>query len=228
MQTRTLTSTLAILALTVILAPSATRAAKSGMIQGAPSAPSQTPEQMAMDHFNRGLSLRNKAWKFEKKAESTHGAERIKLEAKMMQQFKKAAASYGKAIEKNPNLYQAHTSLGYALRRQGDYASALVSYDRALELNPNYPEALEYRAEAYLGLNRTEDARESYSTLVIVDPARAEELIVAFTKWVEAREGDAQGIDSQDIEKIGKWVDSRREVASVTAPAAKTAGRSWR
>jgi len=231
MKTRTLTSILAMLALVVLLAPSGAQAAGSeggGTISGAPSAPARTPDQMALDYFNRGLSLRNKAWKFEAKADAADGAQRIKLELKMMAQFKKAATSYGKAIEKNPNLYQAHTSLGYALRRQGDYAAALVAYDRALELNPNYPEALEYRAEAYLGLDRAEDARESYSTLLVVDPARAEELIVAFGKWVEAKKSDANGIDVQDIEKIGKWVDSRRAVATVTAPAAEAAGRSWR
>jgi tetratricopeptide (TPR) repeat protein len=38
-------------------------------------------------------------------------------------------------------------------------------YSKALELNPAYPEAIEYRGEAYLGLNKINEAKEAYMAL---------------------------------------------------------------
>ena len=47
--------------------------------------------------------------------------------------------------------------LSSAGQDQSDSAKPL--YDEALRLSPAYNEAIEYRGEAYLGLNRIEDAK---------------------------------------------------------------------
>ena len=51
--------------------------------------------------------------------------------------------------------------------------------DRALELAPDYGEAIEYRAEAYLGLDRIDDAKKAYMQLFNLDRALADELMEA-------------------------------------------------
>lgn len=53
----------------------------------------------------------------------------------------------------------AHTRLGFAYRKQGDYERALEAYDRALTLNPHHRGALEYLGEAYLEMGRPGDAQ---------------------------------------------------------------------
>ena len=52
--------------------------------------------------------------------------------------------------------------MGFAYRKTGDYAKALEMYDKALALQPGFPDAIEYRGEAYLALNRIDDAKQAY------------------------------------------------------------------
>lgn len=53
----------------------------------------------------------------------------------------------------------AHSMLGYAWRKLGDYDRSLAAYATALGLNPRNRGALEYLGEAYLDLGRDDDAR---------------------------------------------------------------------
>lgn len=63
-----------------------------------------------------------------------------------------------KVIEQRPWHADAYNLSGFAWRKLGDYERALVLYDKALELNPHHRGALEYLGEAYLELDRPEDA----------------------------------------------------------------------
>ena len=62
------------------------------------------------------------------------------------------------STDKDAHFHEAFSSLGYARRKLGMYEGALSAYDTALSLVPNYAEAVEYRAEAYLALNRIPEA----------------------------------------------------------------------
>ena len=65
--------------------------------------------------------------------------------------------------------------MGFAYRKTGDYAKALEMYDQAIKMAPGFfPEAVEYRAEAYLALNRIDDARQSYLDLFAADRKQAD------------------------------------------------------
>ena len=63
-----------------------------------------------------------------------------------------------KVIEQRPWHADAYNLSGFAWRKLGDYDRALVLYDKALELNPHHRGALEYLGEAYLELDRPDDA----------------------------------------------------------------------
>jgi tetratricopeptide (TPR) repeat protein len=63
-----------------------------------------------------------------------------------------------KVIERRPWDAEAHNLSGHAWRKLGDYERALVLYDKALELDPHHRGALEYLGEAYLELDRPDDA----------------------------------------------------------------------
>ena len=62
-------------------------------------------------------------------------------------------------IEVRPWHADAYNRAGFAWRKLGDYEQALVFYDKALELNPHHRGALEYLGEAYLELERPDDAQ---------------------------------------------------------------------
>ena len=91
---------------------------------------------------------------------------------------------------------QAYNGMGFSNRKLGDYAKALENYDRALQLAPNFPDAIEYRGEAYLALNRLDDAKQSYLTLFAMDRKQADSLMAAMKDYVAKKKADPAGVDA--------------------------------
>ncbi len=131
------------------------------------------------------------------------------------------------ATDRNPAMFQAHGGLGYVYRRTGDFAAALKAYDRALELEPKYTPAIEYRAEAYLGVNRLDDAKTAYMTLFNADRARADELAAAMQSWLQKRRQDAAGLAPETIEDFAKWLSQREEIAGQTSALIQPQDPRW-
>ena len=215
-----------VLLVTPLLAPIAARAA-GGSSSGSSSAtiPDQGPEELALEYYDRGLKLRDKAWQLEKKAEGSDKVEAML--AKAEKQWNKAARAFEEAIGNNPLLHQAHSSLGYAYRKLGRYEESLGAYDRALQLAPGYVEAIEYRAEAYLGLDRLEEAKQAYMDLFRTDREQADVLMSAMQEWIEERQEGRGATSEQVVQEFAGWVQERSEIASQTAMLTEAQGRSW-
>ena len=60
-----------------------------------------------------------------------------------------ALAEFGRALEENPNLTEAHLGMGNIFRERGDLGTASAAYQRAVETNPEH-----FDANYYLGLMR--------------------------------------------------------------------------
>ena len=58
---------------------------------------------------------------------------------------------------------------GYANRKLGRYDESLSAYDQALKINPDTPHAIEYQGEAFLALNRVDEARFNFLRLYALD-----------------------------------------------------------
>jgi len=178
-----------------------------------------TPEEKAVVSYNAGLKHRDKAAKYEQKAiAETNEKKFAKLKKKNTKEYNKAIDDFEKAIKYYPRFYQAHSSLGYALRKVGRYEESLAAYNESLEINPFYDKAIEYRGEAYLGLNRLDEAKEAYMDLFQNDRVLADKLIAAMIAWVAARRDDAGGLDAAVIEQFAEWVDQRNTLASFIHP----------
>lgn len=204
----------------------ALEAAGSSSVPTTPSVP-KSPEQEAADFYNRGLKLRDKAWGLEEKAQGTTGSQRAKLEKKIDKTWDAAIREFEAATRRDPSLHQAFSSLGYALRKRGSFTESLAAYDRALALAPGYAEAIEYRAEAYLGLNRVDEAKEAYLQLFRSDRARAAELMSAMRSWLDRRAADPAGVEPSVIEDFRRWVEERSELAEQTASLGPERQGSW-
>ena len=195
-----------------------------------PSVPEQpkTPEEIGKEAYNFGLKHRDKAWKLEDKAEAaTSDADRDKQLGKAMKQYHKAIPLFEKATENIPTFHQAYSSLGYALRKTGQHELALEAYDKALQLAPFYGEAVEYRAEAYLGLNRVGEAKEAYMQLFSSNRELAEELMEAMQSWLEQRRADPAGVSAETIESFASWVKERGAIADQTSQLHRATARTW-
>ncbi len=196
---------------------------------GRSSAPRMTPEEQAAEKYNDGLKHKDKgdALAKEAAAETSDAKKRAKLEASANKEYEKAMKEFLAATDRNPKMFQAHGGLGYVYRKTGDFDSALKSYDRALELEPKYTPAIEYRAEAYLSVNRLEDAKTAYMTLFNDDRTRADELAAAMKAWLEKHHQDAAGVAPDAIEDFAKWLSQREEIAGRTSALAQPADPRW-
>jgi tetratricopeptide (TPR) repeat protein len=188
----------------------------------------ETPEQQAAAHYNEGLSYRDQAWKLQDKIAATPDpAKRAKLEEKTKRAHESSIRSFRAAIEKNPRMHQAHSSLGYAYRQTGDYAAALEAYDAALRLEPTYMEAVEYRGEAYLGLNRIEDAQAAYAELERNSRDLAAELLGAMRAWVEQRRREPAGTKVGALDAFERWIEDRAAGQAPVAESSQHKARRW-
>jgi tetratricopeptide (TPR) repeat protein len=187
-----------------------------------------TPEQEAVTFYNDGISYRDKAAKLEKEAETENDAgKKQKLEAKAKDKHEDSIKKFAKATEKNPALFQAWGSLGYAYRKVGNYNASLASYGKALEIQPNYAPAIEYRAEAYLGLNQLDSVKSVYMQLFTMDRPRADELAAAIDKWLEKRKTDPAGLDPAQLQEFSAWAAQRKQLASQVSSVAAPKHERW-
>ena len=68
---------------------------------------------------------------------------------------------------------------------------------------PGFPDAIEYRGEAFLALNRIDDAKQAYMDLFASDRKQAETLMKAMGDWVTQRKAGPAGVIPQ------RWRHSR-------------------
>jgi tetratricopeptide (TPR) repeat protein len=176
-----------------------------------------TPEELAVQSYNSGVSHRDKGRKAEQQLSTAKDSDRAKLQKKATEEYSKALKDYKKATELNPGLYQAYNGMGFAYRKLDDYVKALEFYDKALQLAPGFPEALEYRGEAYLGLDRIEDAKNAYLQLLGADRAQAAILMTAMKDWLTKRRANPTGVDPASLSAFESWITERGEVAKLTA-----------
>ena len=199
-------------------------AAGSKPVQAPPAAAEKTPEEVGKEYYNLGLQHRDKAWGYEDKAKAaTSDAEREKMKGKAWKQYQKSIKLFENATQKIPTFHQAYSGLGYALRKTGEFESSLAAYNRALELAPFYGEAIEYRAEAYLGLGRLDEVKDAYMYLFEKERALADELMEAMQAWVK-EPGD---VPADKVEAFATWVKERAELADQTSMLEDAATRRW-
>lgn len=153
--------------------------------------------------LNSGLSRLEKADRLE-----------IKNPTLARKEYAAALKDFQTAASAKPDNYRAHNGAGYALRKLGDYDRALQSYERALTLAPASTEAIEYRGEAYLGLNRLEDAKQAYMHLFVHDRGASTELMKAMRAWIENQRAQPGVVDPAAVAAFDAWVRERDMLAS--------------
>ena len=193
-----------------------------------PSAPNRSPEEMAIGSYNSGIDHKDKGIKLELAAAGiTDPKDRAKADDKAKKEFEKALKDFKSAAAGSPNMYQAYNGMGFSYRKTGDYVKALEMYDRALTLKPGFPDAIEYRGEAYLGLNRVEDAKNAYLEILAADRKQADTLMAAMQKWIELKKTNPAGVDPAAVASLETWVMGRAELARETAAMGLSHGPRW-
>lgn len=168
--------------------------------------PAATPEAQAA--LDAGLAA-------VKEAEGLATGTKLSVAAKAA--YSKARDKFAEATKADPNLAQAWNGLGYTNRKLGDYKTALTAYDKAIELRMGYPEATEYRGEAYLALNRPEDAKQAYLDLFATHRELAAKLLESMKKWASTARNKDDAADMKD------FIEERTKIAAQTVALTREA-----
>jgi tetratricopeptide (TPR) repeat protein len=193
-----------------------------------PAMPTRSPEEMAIAAYNSGVDHKDKGLKLETTLGAAKDAkERAKVEDKAKKEYERALKDFQSAASGSPQMYQAYNGMGFAYRKTGDYAKALEMYDRALTLKPGFPDAIEYRGEAYLGLNRVDDAKQAYLEILAADRKQADTLMAAMQQWIEQKKATPAGVDPALVSGLETWVKERAEIAKETMAMGLSHGPRW-
>ena len=179
------------------------------------SAPTTAPSAQDSTVYADALALMKKGDELgtQPGARDAYGSARVKLQS---------------LVGRSPQFAEAWNALGYTQRKLGAYDDSLASYAKALELKPGYPEALEYRGEAYLHLNRIEEAKQTYLDLFAGHRAIAATLLASMREWLKAQQG-SHAVDASVVTDLKDWVEERSRIATQTAALTREgAAASWR
>src|SRR5213075_837812 len=152
------------------------------------------------------------------------------LKSRLNKSIENAVADFNRAVKTEDKMYQAYSELGFCLRKLGRFDESLQAYEKALTIEPRWAPAIEYRAEAFLGLNRIDDAKAAYTVLFDGDRVRADILFDAMKGWVGEHRANANGVDAAQLDAFAKWVDTRAAIHAQTAAsttASRDGIRSW-
>ncbi len=194
-------------------APSA-YAAGSGSAGSAPSASPSAPTESraaAEDPVAAAQRLYNDGVKLVQKAD------KISDDAKKADKgYVAALKKFESAVERNPQQAEGWNYVGYCRRKTGDHGGALGAYDEALRLKPGFPEALEYRGHAYLGLGRIADSQRDYVDLFGRNRALAGQLLAGMRVW-SATQRSGGNSDAKALDQLDAWIAEREKAAQQTA-----------
>jgi tetratricopeptide (TPR) repeat protein len=191
----------------------------------------QSPQDQAKSAYNDGVHDVRKADKYQTSAaEQGDAKKKDKALREAQEHYTSALTKFNQAVKLDPNMHEAWNYVGYTNRKLGNFDVALAAYEHALTLHPGDPDALEYRGEAFLGLNRVTDAEQAYLDLFASNRALADKLLTAMKGWVTSqRTATSGGADATAVDALDKWVQERAQIAGQTASLTRVGATSmWR
>jgi tetratricopeptide (TPR) repeat protein len=175
-------------------------------------------EERAIEAYNLGYAAIQRADHATALAEASADAKEKRQSQRLAsEQYEQARRHFEEAVRLDTYLHEGFTYLGYANRKLGRHAQALEAYQHALELNPDYSYAIEYQGQAYLGLNRIDEARFNYLRLYALNKGQARKLLLAMQSWLTAHKDSAPR--DIDIDAFAEWVAQRMELTKNDPPA---------
>jgi tetratricopeptide (TPR) repeat protein len=187
-----------------------------GDIQSAPR--EDKPDAAAKKFYNAGMKSLNKAAEFE--AAAAHAPNEDKKNAALEKQndaYGRALDQFTAALSNQGDMYQAWNNVGYIHLRLGAYNEAVDDYNHTLAMKPDLLEAIEHRAEAYVAVDRLEEAKVAYMDLYNHDPKLADKLMGVMQQWLTDHRTNANGMRASDIDSFDKWLHERDGIAKQAA-----------
>ncbi len=181
----------------------------------------EKPDKAAKKAFEAGLKTLKKAHEYEQEAaKQTNPDKKAGLVDKIGDAYGKALDQFTEALSNKGDMVEAWNGAGYVHLRLGAFNESIDDYNHTLALNPDLLDAVEHRAEAYMAVDRLEDAEAAYMNLFNHARPLADQLMASMQQWLENRHQAANGLRAADIDSFGKWLAEREGIAKQTAQAA--------
>ena len=176
------------------------------------------PDAAATKAYTAGKKSMAKALAFENAAAVAPNPDKksIALE-KMGDAYNRALDQFTEALSNKGDLVEAWNEVGYIHLRLGAYTESIDDYNHTLALKPDLYPATLHRAEAYLAVDRLDDAKRAYMDLFNHARPLADELMTAMQKWLAAHRTDANGMRVADVDSFDKWLQEQGGIAKQTA-----------
>jgi tetratricopeptide (TPR) repeat protein len=173
----------------------------------APAA-TEKPDIAAKKAFNAGLKSYNKA----KELAAAGNLE------KASDNYSRALDQFTEALSNKGDMYEAWKYVGFVHLNLGAYRESVDDFNHAFVIKADADmETVEGRAEAYLGVDRLDDAKSAYMDLFNHQRDRADQLMAAMQKWLIGHRANADGMRSADLDAFDKWLQERDGIAKQTA-----------
>lgn len=183
-----------------------------------PTASTEKPDVAARKAYAAGLKSMSKARDYEGAAAAQQNPDKqAKALEKMGDALNRALDQFTEALSNKGDMVDAWNNVGYIHLRLGAYAESVDDYDHTLALKPDLVEAIEHRGEAYLGVDRLDDAKAAYMDLFNHDRPLADRLMTAMQQWMTAHRSNANGMRATDVAAFGQWIEERNGIAKQTA-----------
>jgi tetratricopeptide (TPR) repeat protein len=168
----------------------------------------EKPDIAAKKAFNAGLKSYNKA----KELAAAGNLE------KANDNYSRALDQFTEALSNKGDMYEAWKYVGFVHLNLGAYRESVDDFNHAFVIKADADmETVEGRAEAYLGVDRLDDAKSAYMDLFNHQRDRADQLMAAMQKWLIGRRANADGMRSADLDAFDKWLQERDGIAKQTA-----------
>ena len=176
------------------------------------------PEAAAKKAYVAGMKSLAKAKNYE--SEAARAANEDKKNAALEKKndaYGRALDEFTEALGNDGEMYDAWNNVGFIHLRLGAYAESVDDYNHALALKPDLRDATLHRAEAYMAIDRLDDAKIAYMELFTHDSQLADQLMVAMQSWTTDHRANPNGMRASDIDAFGTWVQERDGIAKQTA-----------
>ena len=116
--------------------------------------------------------------------------------------YGKALDQFTEALSNKGDMYEAWNKVGYIHLRLGAYSESIDDYNHTLALKPELLEAIEHRAEAYMAVDRLDEAKAAYMDLFNHDRPLADQMMVTMQTWLESHRAAANGMRARGHRRV--------------------------
>ena len=191
--------------------------------ESAKPATTEKSTKVAMKFFNAGMKSLAKVREYEEEsAKATTEDKKGALRDKIDDGYGRALDQFTEALRNDSTLADAWNNVGYVHLKLGAFNEAIDDYNHVLAVKPDLLEAIEHRGEAFMAMDRLEDAQASYMDLYNHSRPLADQLMASMEKWLESHRTSPNGMRAADIDAFGKWVAEREGIAKQSASTAST------